>query len=69
MESRRKILTGLFAEQQWRHRHREQTYGHGERGGEGKMYGKGNMETYITMCKIDSHTANSRWLSILHMVM
>ena len=33
--------------------HREQTYGHGERGGEGKMYGKSNMETYITMCKID----------------
>ena len=27
---------------------------HGERGGEGEMYGKSNMETYITMCKIDS---------------
>ena len=24
---------------------REQTYGHGERGGEGEMYGKSNMET------------------------
>ena len=23
-------------------------------GGEGEMYGKGNMETYITLCKIDS---------------
>ena len=33
---------------------REQTYGHGKRGGEGKMYGKSNMETYITICKIDS---------------
>ena len=40
--------------QQWRNRHREQTYVHGERGGEGEMYGKSNMETYITMCKIDS---------------
>ena len=30
---------------------REQTYGHGERGGEGKMYGKSNKETYITICK------------------
>jgi len=30
------------------------TYGHGERGGEGEMYGKSNMETYITICKIDS---------------
>ena len=25
-----------------------------ERGGEGEMYGKSNMETYITVCKIDS---------------
>ena len=42
--------------QQWRNRHREQTYGHGVGGeeGEGKMYGESNMETYITMCKIDS---------------
>ena len=24
-------------------------------GGEGKMYGQSNMETYITICKIDSH--------------
>ena len=35
-------------------RHREQTYGHGDRGGEGETYGKSNMETYITVCKIDS---------------
>ena len=33
---------------------REQTYGHGERGAEGEMYGESNMETYITICKIDS---------------
>ena len=33
---------------------REQTYGHGERGGEGEIYGESNMETYITICKIDS---------------
>ena len=32
----------------------EQTYGHGERGREGEMYGKSNMETYITICKISS---------------
>ena len=41
------VLKNLFTGQQWRNRHREQTYGHGERGGEGKMYGKSNMETYI----------------------
>ena len=29
-------------------------YGHGEREREGEMYGKSNMETYITICKIDS---------------
>ena len=29
-------------------------YGPGERGGEGELYGKSNMETYITICKIDS---------------
>ena len=40
----------------------KQTYGHGERGGEGKMYGKGNMETYITMCKIDSQREFAVWL-------
>ena len=47
------VLTNLFTGQQWRNRHREQTYGHGERGGEGEMYGKSNMETCITTCKID----------------
>ena len=26
----------------------------GEEEGEGEMYGEGNMETYITICKIDS---------------
>ena len=35
-------------------KHREEIYGHGEKGGEGEMYGKSNMETYITICKIGS---------------
>ena len=54
MESRKMVLKNLFAGQQWRNRHRVQTYGHGERGGEGEMHGKSNMETYSTICKIDS---------------
>ena len=54
MESRKTVPKNLFAGQQWRNRHREQTYGQGERGGEGEMYGESNMETYIIMCKIDS---------------
>ena len=37
----------------WRNRHREQIYGHGERGGEAEVYGKSNMETSITICKTD----------------
>ena len=35
----------LFTGQQWGIRHREQTDGHGEKGAEGEMYGKSNMET------------------------
>ena len=56
------VLKNLFTGQQWRNRHREQTYGHGERGGEGEMYGKSNMETYITVCKIDSQREFAIWL-------
>ena len=48
------VLKILFTGQQWKNRHREQNYGHGKRGGEGKMSGKSNMETYINICKIDS---------------
>ena len=56
------VLKNLFSGQQWRNRHREQTYGHGERGGEGEMYGDSNMETYITICKIDSQREFDVWL-------
>ena len=31
-------------------------------GEEGEMYGKSNMETYITLCKIDSHREFAVWL-------
>ena len=56
------VLKNLFTQQQWRNRHREQTYGHGDRGGEGEMYGESNMETYITICKIDSQWEFAVWL-------
>ena len=56
------VLKNLLTGQQWRNRQREQTYGHGERGGEGEMYGKGNMETYITICKINSQQEFAVWL-------
>ena len=35
---------------------------HVERGGEGEMYGKSNMETYITRCKIDHQLEFAVWL-------
>jgi len=54
--------TEEFIGQQWRNRHREQTYGHGERGREGEMDGESNMETYITICKIDSQQEFAVWL-------
>ena len=37
-------------------------YRHGERGGEGEMYGKSNKETFITMCKVDSQWEFAAWL-------
>ena len=62
MESRKMALNNLFTGQQWRNRHRKQTYGHGERGGEGEMHGKSTMETHITICKIDSRQEFAVWL-------
>ena len=62
MESRKMVWENLFSGQHWRNRHREQTYGYGERGGEGEMYGESNMETYITICKIDSQQEFAVWL-------
>ena len=59
------VLKNLFSGQQWRNRHREYTYGHGERGGEGEMYGKSNMETYITICKVNSQWESAVWLGKL----
>ena len=47
------VLKNLFTGKQWRSRYREQTYRHGERGREGEIYGKSNMDIYITMCKTD----------------
>ena len=40
----------------------ENRHKYGERGGEGEMYGKSNMETYITLCKIDSQREFAVWL-------
>ena len=57
-ESRKMVLKDLFTGQQWRNRQNR----HGERGGEGEMYGKSNMETHITICKIDRQWEFAVWL-------
>ena len=49
-----KSWTRLIDWIEWRNRHSEQTYGHRDRREAGEMYGKSNMEMYITICKIDS---------------
>ena len=56
------VLKNLFKGQQGRNRHREGTYGCGERGEEGGMCGKSNTETYITVCKINSQKKFAVWL-------
>ena len=56
------VLKNLFTGQQWRKRLREKTSGHGEKGGEGEMYGESNMETYITICRIESQQEFAVWL-------
>ena len=62
MKSRKMVRKNSSTGQQWRKRHKEQTYGHGERGGEGEMYGKSNVETSITICKTDSQWECAVWL-------
>ena len=45
MESRKIVLMNLSAGHQWRHRHREQAYGHRAGGGEGGADGESSMDT------------------------
>ena len=49
------VLKNLFTGQQWRNRHKEKTYGHGVRGGEGEMYGKSNVETTQLIISTSRH--------------
>ena len=57
----RKIV--LMIGQQRRNRHTKQTMDmEGEEEGEGKMYGENNIETYNTICKIDSQWESAVWL-------
>ena len=45
------VPKNLLPGQQWRNRHRKQTYGHGDRGGEDEMYGKSNMKLTLPYVK------------------
>ena len=55
------VLKNLFTGQQWRNRQRTDSWTW-ERGGEGEMCGKSNMEMYITICKINSQWEFAVWL-------
>ena len=46
-------VMNLFASEKWRNRQRTD-FGQGERVGEGEMYGKSSMESYIIICKRNS---------------
>ena len=48
MKSRKIVPMNLYVGRQWRHRHREQTCGHGGDRGDGRCRtnGESNMETY-----------------------
>ena len=48
------VLKNLFIGQQWRNRHREQTYGHGEREGECEMDGRGTWKLTLPYALSDS---------------
>ena len=71
MESRKIILTNLFAAQQWKCRHREPTCGHSW-GREGGMDWKSNTETYtlqyvkqIAGEKLLHNTGSPAWHSVI----
>ena len=52
------VLKNLLTGQQCRNRQRIDLWTWGE----GEMYGKSNMKTYITICKIDSQWEFALWL-------
>ena len=58
------VLKNLFSGQQGE-TDIENRLMHGDRGGEGEMYEKSNMETYITICKIDRQWGFAVWLGKL----
>ena len=64
MESRKMMLKNLFAGQEWRHRHRERTFGHG---------GGGRIESIFTLPRVKQIASgkllNSTGSSALHSVM
>ena len=63
MKSRKMVLKTLFEGQQWKNKQREQTHGRRESGGEGGRYGASNLETYITISKMDGQREFAVYLS------
>ena len=49
-ESRKMVQKNLFIGQPWRDRHREETYGHGERGGEDETFFTTSNPVLLCLC-------------------
>ena len=62
MESRKMVLKNLFTGQQWRNKHREQTYGHGERGEDSEMYGRVTWKLTLSCVKQIAKREFAKWL-------
>ena len=65
MESRKNGTEEFIHRATMQKQTQRQSYEHGKRGREGEMYGKSNMEAYITICKIDSQQEFAVWLGKL----
>ena len=56
------VLKNLFTGQQWKNRHKNRLMAMGRGEEKVRCMEKCNMETYITICKIDSQQEFAAWL-------
>ena len=69
MKSRKMVLMNLFAGQQWKHKYREQTCGHGVGGTGWEELREKHGNIYITICKTDRQWEFALWHKELNPVL